>query len=186
MTENTARQIANMKSQTIGVEVEMYGIARRRAAKVAAGFFGTGRFEDTASRNSYYAWSAWDNKGREWKFQRDVSISARNFDEQTELVTPILNYEDIELLQGLLRELRHNGARSNPAHMCGIHCHIGLGDHTPQTLRNLANLILSRDANCLMSLGGTGLFEPINRQRAKDGEKPLKKDFERWWKSYGR
>ena len=146
MKENTARQIENMKSQTIGVEVEMYGITRRQAAKVAADFFGTGRFEDTASRNGYYTFSAWDADGREWKFQRDVSIDAANSSQQTELVTPILHYDDIETLQGLLRELRHAGAKSNPKHMCGVHIHIGKADHTPQTLRNLANLMASHES----------------------------------------
>ena len=42
MKENTANQIKNMKEQTIGVEVEMYDISRKKAAEVAADFFGTG------------------------------------------------------------------------------------------------------------------------------------------------
>ena len=146
MKENTARQIENMKNQTIGVEIEMYNISRCKAAKVAAEFFGTGNYEDTASENGYYTWSAWDDQGREWKFQRDVSIKARNNSEQTELVTPILTYADIETLQELLRRLRHAGAKSDPVHMAGIHCHIGLGDHTPQSLRNLANLMASHES----------------------------------------
>ena len=74
MTNKTERQITEMKKQTIGVEVEMNSITRRAAAKLAAEFFGTGRFEDTAYRNGYHTWSAWDADGREWKFQRDVSI----------------------------------------------------------------------------------------------------------------
>ncbi len=146
MKENTARQIASMKEQTIGVEVEMYGITRRKAAKVAADFFGTGRCEDTAGRNAYSAWSAWDADGREWKFQRDVSISAADTSQQTELVTPILRYEDIGTLQELLRRLRRAGAKSDPRHMCGIHCHIGKDGHTPRTLRNLANLMASHES----------------------------------------
>ena len=73
--KNTARQQEAMKQQTIGVEVEMNNITRQKAAKVAADFFGTGRYEYTASRNGYMTWSAWDAQGREWKFQRDVSIS---------------------------------------------------------------------------------------------------------------
>ena len=74
MNEKTRVQIEAMKKQTIGVEVEMNNIERSRAAKVAAEFFGTGQFEDTARRNGYCTWSAWDAQGREWKFQRDVSI----------------------------------------------------------------------------------------------------------------
>ena len=145
MKAATARQIENMKKQTIGVEVEMYGISRRDAAGIAADFFGTGDFKDTARRNGYCTWSAWDDQGREWKFQRDVSIEAGSSAEQTELVTPILHYEDIECLQELLRRLRHAGAKSNPAHMCGVHIHIGKGEHTAQTLRNLANLMASHE-----------------------------------------
>ena len=75
MTERTAMQIKRMKEQTIGVEVEMNSITRRKAAKTAAEFFGTGRYEDTAGRNGYSTWSAWDADGREWKFQKDVSIA---------------------------------------------------------------------------------------------------------------
>ena len=146
MNANIARQIASMKEQTIGVEVEMYHITRRRAARVAAEFFGTGRYADTARENGYYAWSAWDAEGREWKFQRDVSIVARNDNERTELVTPILRYEDIETLQELLRKLRRAGAKSDPSHMCGIHVHIGKDGHTPKTLRTLANLMASHES----------------------------------------
>ena len=94
MTEKTMRQIENLKNQTIGVEVEMNSITRKNAAKVAAEYFGTGRFEDTARRNGYRTWSAWDADGREWKFQRDVSIHGPE-DEKCELVTPILRYSDI-------------------------------------------------------------------------------------------
>ncbi len=146
MTEATARQIENMKKQTIGVEVEMYDITRDKAARVTAEFFGTGRYEYTAARNGYSTWSAWDSDGREWKFQKDVSIIARSDDEKAELVTPILHYSDMETLQELLRRLRRAGAKSNPAHMCGVHIHIGKGEHTPQTLRTLANLMASHES----------------------------------------
>ena len=65
MNERTARQISEMKKQTIGVEVEMNSITRQAAAKTAAEYFGTGRFEDTARRNGYSTWSAWDAQGRQ-------------------------------------------------------------------------------------------------------------------------
>ena len=60
MNAKTERQIAEMKNQTIGVEVEMNNITRKIAAQLAAEFFGTGRYADTAARNGYYTWSAWD------------------------------------------------------------------------------------------------------------------------------
>ena len=65
MSQKTENQVAEMKKQTIGVEVEMNSITRPAAAKLAAEFFGTGRYENTASRNGYLTWSAWDESGRE-------------------------------------------------------------------------------------------------------------------------
>ena len=144
MNERTARQISEMKNQTIGVEVEMNSITRQAAAKLAAEYFGTGRWEDTARRNGYCTWSAWDANGREWKFQKDVSIAGPDA-EKTELVTPILRYEDIETLQELCRRLCKAGAKSDATRGCGVHIHIGANGHTPQTLRNLANIMASHE-----------------------------------------
>ena len=145
MNEKTRVQIEEMKKQTIGVEVEMNNIERSRAAKVAAEFFGTGRFEDTARRNGYCTWSAWDAQGREWKFQRDVSIDGPD-GQKCELVTPILTYADMETLQELIRRLRRAGAKSDSTRCCGVHIHIGAKGHTPQTLRNLANIMASHES----------------------------------------
>ena len=144
MNEKMARQIAEAKKQTIGVEIEMNGITRSRAAKVAAEFFRTGRYKDTAARNGYCTWSAWDADGREWKFQRDVSIEGPD-SEKCELVTPILTYADIETLQELVRQLRHAGAKSDAGRGCGVHIHIGAKGHTPQSLRNLANIMAGHE-----------------------------------------
>ena len=145
MTERTANQINAMKQQTIGVEVEMNSITRQKAAKVAAEFFGTGRYENTADRNGYSTWSAWDAQGREWKFQKDVSIAGPD-EQKCELVTPILTYQDIETLQELCRQLRHAGAKSDASRGCGVHIHIGAKGHTPQSLRNLANIMASHES----------------------------------------
>lgn len=60
MNEKTANQITEMKKQTIGVEVEMNNISRETAARKAATYFGTGRYQNTAGRNGYCTWSVWD------------------------------------------------------------------------------------------------------------------------------
>lgn len=133
-----------MKEQTIGVEVEMNHITRNAAAKIAAELFGTGRYSDTAARNGYYTWSAWDQQGREWKFQRDSSIAGPD-SQKCELVTPILKYEDIELLQELIRRLRKAGAISHAGVGAGVHIHIGAQGHTAQSLRTLANIMASHE-----------------------------------------
>ncbi|MGN1036630.1 MAG: amidoligase family protein [Ruminococcus sp.] len=144
MNEKTEKQIENFKSQTIGVEIEMNHITRERASKITADFFGTGRYKNTARQNGYSTWSAWDSQGREWKFQKDVSISGSD-SEKCELVTPILHYSDIETLQEIVRLLRKAGAISHAGIGAGVHIHIGASGHTPQSLRNLANIMASHE-----------------------------------------
>ncbi len=151
MNTKTEAQIARMKEQTIGVEIEMNHITREKAAKIAADYFGTDRTQNTAFRNGYCTWSAWDAQGREWKFQKDVSISGPD-SEKCELVTPILHYEDIETLQELVRRLRRAGAVSHAGIGAGVHVHIGAQGHTPQSLRNLANIMASHENLILEAL----------------------------------
>ena len=151
MNDKTRNQIEEMKKQTIGVEIEMNNITREAAAKLAADFFGTGRYEYTARRNGYETWSAWDGQGREWKMQKDVSIYGVD-SQKCEMVTPILTYDDIELLQELVRRLRKAGAKSDATRGCGVHIHIGAQGHTPQTLRNLANIMASHESLLTESL----------------------------------
>ena len=151
MREKVQNTIDAMKKQTIGVEIEMNNIKRSAAAKLAAEFFGTDRYDYTGDVHGYSTWSAWDGQNREWKFQKDVSINGPD-DKKCELVTPILTYDDIETLQELIRRLRHAGAKSNSIEGCGVHVHIGAQGHTPQTLRNLANIMASHEDLLIKSM----------------------------------
>ena len=169
MTDKTMNQIEEMKKQTIGVEVEMNNITREAAAKLAATFFGTGRYEYTARRNGYETWSAWDEQGREWKMQKDVSISGPD-SQKCELVTPILTYNDIETLQELIRRLRKAGAKSDHTRGCGVHIHIGAKGHTAQTLRNLANIMASHESLLTQALA-------LDHYRVGRYCRPVNEDF---------
>ena len=60
-----------LKDQRFGIEIEMTGITRARAAEVGAEYFGT------SSRyigSGYDAYAALDSQGRQWKFMSDASI----------------------------------------------------------------------------------------------------------------
>jgi hypothetical protein len=112
--KNTARQIEGIKNQTIGVEVEMNNITREtQQPSLPPTYFGTGRFKNTADINGYYTWSAWDAQGREWKFQRDVSIAGPDA-EKCEMVTPILHLRRHRAPAGPHQKLRQAGARASP------------------------------------------------------------------------
>ena len=153
--EKATRIQETAKAQTFGVEIECNGITRANAAKTAATFFGTGRYEDTAWKNGYMTWSAYDQSGREWKFSRDVSIQGPD-SEKCELVTPVLRYEDLETLQSLCRALRKAGAKSDYTRGCGIHIHVGGEGHTAKTLRNLTNLMASHEDLLIHSINIDG------------------------------
>lgn len=131
-----------MKNQTFGVEIETSGITREKAANLIAEYFGTTQTVYYRG-GTYKTYEAKDNKGRTWKCMYDSSIVAMNDNYKCEVVTPILTYDDMTDLQEVVRILRKNGAKSSPQLQCGIHVHIGLGNHTIKTLKNLVNYMSS-------------------------------------------
>ena len=145
MNDKTRAQIEGMKKPTFGIEIEGNNITREKAARTAARYFETDRYEYTAGRNGYDAWSAWDAQGREWKFQKDVSITGPE-SQKCEMVSPILHYEDMELLQGVVRALRKAGMKSDYTRMAGVHVHVSGEGHTPQTIRNLVNIMAAHES----------------------------------------
>ena len=139
-----------MRTQRFGIEIEMTGITRKKAAEVIAEYFGTESFY----LGTYYkTYGAKDRQGRTWKATYDSSIIAQKksggrtvqaADEyKCEVVSPILTYEDMADLQEIIRQLRHKGAFVNS--QCGIHIHVDAARYTPQTLRNLVNIIASKE-----------------------------------------
>ena len=139
-----------MRTQRFGIEIEMTGITRKKAAEVIAEYFGTESFY----LGTYYkTYGAKDRQGRTWKATYDSSIIAQKksggrtvqaADEyKCEIVSPILTYEDMADLQEIVRRLRHSGAFVNS--QCGIHIHVDASRYTPQTLRNLVNIIASKE-----------------------------------------
>lgn len=173
-----------MKTLHFGIEIEMTGITRRNAAVLMAEYFGTGIHHDGGT---YDTWTATDSKGRTWKAMSDASLRAEQRmasrrvpatrEYQTEVVSPILSYDDIENLQELVRLLRRNGALVNET--CGIHIHVGAERFTPQTLRNIVNIIASKEDILYKALAinprrmsyckktNEKLIETINRRKPK-------------------
>lgn len=150
-----------MKTQKFGIEIEMTGITRAKAAEVAVRFFGsTAKLEHIGG--SYDEYRVTTSDGRAWKFVSDASILTKkkengqiktaSKDYSVELVSPILTYEDVENLQELIRQIRHAGALSDSQYQCGIHIHIDGKSHTPTSLKNLINLMASKEELIYKSL----------------------------------
>ena len=77
--------------------------------------------------------------GRHWTVERDGSVT----DPSAEVVSPVCRYEDIEMVQEVVKAIRAAGAKADRS--CGIHIHIGLGEHTPQSLRRLVNIVNAKE-----------------------------------------
>lgn len=137
-----------LKHQKYGVEVEMTGITRARAAEIVADILGTSSSHPDST--CYKTRIIIDSCGRKWKVMRDSSINpvmndvfALSLDNyRVEFVTPPLEYSDIELLQNIIRAFRENGAKVNSS--CGIHIHVDGANHNPYSLRRLVNFMTSR------------------------------------------
>lgn len=140
-----------MLATRFGIEIEMTGITRNKAAEITANFLHGQRRDG----GTYY-----DKKevvapdGRVWTFMSDGSIDTQRKrngeivtaggEYSTEFVSPILTYrEDIETLQELVRRFRKAGAFVNTS--CGIHIHLDGAGHTPRSLRNFINIIASKN-----------------------------------------
>ena len=139
-----------MKNTNFGIEIELTGITRRMAAKVIAEYYGT---SSEYVGGGYSTYEAFDSKNRRWKCMSDASILSQkksagriisaSEEYRCEVVSPILQYEDITDLQEIVRRLRQKGAIANSS--CGIHIHVDAARHTPQTLRNLINITFQKE-----------------------------------------
>lgn len=125
----------------------MTGITRSAAAKIIAEHFDTSAVHVSGTYDTY---TVEDDTGRKWKVVSDASIQCQSRGERTasrlyavEVVSPICKYEDIETIQELVRELRRGGAKVNDS--CGIHIHVDASRHDPKTLRNIVNIMASKE-----------------------------------------
>ena len=140
----------DMKEQRFGIEIEMTGLSRQRAAQVMAEYFG----RPVSSDGGYYGeYSVLDSQSRRWKVMSDGSITTEKKDGRrvvaadstysVELVSPICRYEDIETIQEIVRKLREAGMLVNKS--CGIHIHLDASPHNANTLRNITNIMASKE-----------------------------------------
>jgi len=180
-----------LRSQRFGIEMEMTGIPRRKAAEVIAAYFDTHEVYDSGTYDAYHVT---DGQGRKWKVVSDASIHPAARDGRSastlykvEVVSPICHYEDIETIQELVRKLRHAGACVNRS--CGIHIHVDAAPHSVKTLRNLVNIMVSKEDLLYKALAvdvaredhycqktDLSFLEELNRKKPKSIE-----SFERMW-----
>jgi hypothetical protein len=169
-----------LKNQRFGIEIEMTGITRCQAAKVIAQCFYT---SSSHIGGGYDVYTIRDSEDRLWKVMSDASIhcESRSRDASrlysVEIVSPICQYKDIETIQEIIRKLRDANAKINNS--CGIHVHVDASSHTPATLRNIVNIMASKEDLIYKTLqvdvareryckkADTSFLDDVNRKRPK-------------------
>ena len=150
----------NLDAYTFGVEIEFTGCTRKTAAAAVAAVLNS---SVEYRGEGYDTYAVADSRGRLWKVMRDSSvipekkaggrIVSATDDYKCEFVTPILRYsDDMDILQRIVRALR-SSAKGFANESAGIHVHVGAENHTPATLRNLANIFKSKQDLLYRSLG---------------------------------
>ena len=142
-----AGDFEGIKTQKFGVEVECTGLTRSAAAKAVAKVLGN---PAEHYGGGYDRYDIYDDKNRLWKIMSDSSIrctdkhgnpSSKLY--SVELVTPILEYEDMATLQEVVRSIRRSDGICNET--TGIHIHINFEPYDARTLRNLVNIFASKE-----------------------------------------
>lgn len=139
-----------MRNFNFGIEIELTGITRKTAAEIISKKYGT---RTAYAGTVYQTYTATDNKGRTWKAMRDSSIHTERViggraqladdNYSTEIVSPILQYNDIDDLQDIVRRLRAAGGFVNTSR--GLHIHVGAETFTATHLRNIVNIISAKE-----------------------------------------
>lgn len=147
--DNLSGNFEGIKKQKFGVEIECTGLTRAAAARAIGKVLGKTPEYFGGSYDKYYIS---DDKGRKWSVVYDSSIrctdkngnsASRNY--AVEIVTPVLEYDDISLLQEIVRAVRKAGGVTGADYRCGIHIHVDGTPYTAQSLRNLVNIFASKE-----------------------------------------
>ncbi len=181
-----ASNFEGIKTRKFGIEIEMTGLTRCQAAKAISRVLGG---EVVHEGGSYDKYVVTDSKERNWSVVYDGSIRCYNANGDhasksysVELNSPVLEYEDIPLLQEVVRSLRKAGGVTGPRYCAGTHIHISADDYTPQQIRNLVNIFASKEDFLWDALQVSSaresychkmdktFIEEINRKKPKDME----------------
>jgi len=158
----------DLRDLKFGVEIETVRRTRRSVARGIQSIVG-GMVEHVGSPSCYDPYHVIAEDGRVWKVVADASLSnvAKQF--QAEIVSPILNYDDLQTLQSIVRHVR-TGVRSKISKQCGIHIHIDAASFSPKALGNLIKIVNKQEDLIVEALG-------VNHDRLVRYSKKLKTEL---------
>jgi len=126
-----------------GIEIETVGLGREALANAIHSVVGGTKTSD------YRNWKITDANGRSWKVVADGSLSGGEL--SGEVVSPILGYDEIELLQQVVRAVRNAGSRADAT--CGIHVHVDGARFDARAVTNLVKMVHKQERLIEKALG---------------------------------
>lgn len=139
-----------MRYLNFGIEIELTGVIRGKVATTIGAYFET---TPKYVGGAYAGFEIKDSEDRIWKVVNDSSLNPQKKEGKgiveadnnyrVEVVSPICKYEDIDTVQEMVRALRKEGAFANES--TGIHIHVDKKPFTAKTLRNLVNIMVSKE-----------------------------------------
>ena len=130
-------KVADIKNESFGVEIECIGTDRVKIARKLAAFFET---EYIYTIDDIFEIS--DKEQRIWKIVWDSSLCNDTNDIGAEVVTPVLYSDDIPLLKDVVDIIKATGAVTDSS--CGLHVHVGGNGLKCRELKNIINLVYTR------------------------------------------
>ena len=168
----------NMQDLKWGIEIETVKIERRKAAEAVQSVVGG---TITHEGGAYDCYSVTDLRGRKWKVVRDSSLHTVPSHLQSEVVSPVMTFEDIPQLQEVIRALRKAKAKCHTC--CGIHIHVESAPFSAKKLANLAKMVYKNEELFIHALGiresrlanytrrmDEGFIQRLDRQKPKTME----------------
>jgi hypothetical protein len=151
----------DLRQLRFGIEVETIRRMREDVARAIQRVVG-----GTASFRGgiYDAWEVADSRGKLWKVVSDSSLLSVSPRYRAEIVSPVLAYDDLALLQNVVREVRRAGACVDANY--AIHIHVDAAAFDGRTLAKLTKLIFKQESLILTALG-------IREQRLRQYTKPI-------------
>lgn len=139
----------NMQDLKWGIEIETVKIERRKAAEAVQSVVGGTIAHEGGMYDCY---SVTDLRRRKWKVVRDSSLHTVPSHLQSEVVSPIMTFEDIPQLQEVVRALRTAKAKCHSS-CCGIHLHVESAPFSAKKLANLAKMVYKNEELYIHAFG---------------------------------
>lgn len=138
-----------LKAFRFGVEIETIGVKRESLAKAVAKILHLPADAVVHAGGYYDKWTVKVLDGRVWTFMSDASLSGGT--QNAEIVSPILTYADLEMLQEVIRAARERGAKVDSS--CRVHVHVDAAPFDGVGLARLAKLVYQQEELLLAALG---------------------------------